>query len=113
MNKYFKRAEFSCKCGCGFEVADHELLELLSVVRVRFNAPVIINSACRCAKHNNAVGGASSSKHLLGIAADISVKGVSPSEVYGFIDSAYPDSYGIGKYDTFTHVDVRRYKARW
>ena len=74
MNKYFKRSEFACKCGCGFAPVDNELLEVLSIVRVRFKSPVTINSACRCEAHNESVGGADGSKHKLGIAADIDIK---------------------------------------
>ena len=122
LNKYFNRSEFACKCGCGFETVDHELLELVSVVRVRFNLPLTINSSCRCLEHNEAVQKeanknyvpySSKSKHMQGIAADIVVKGVNPKDVYKFICEAYPDQYGVGKYNSFTHIDVRRNKARW
>ena len=114
ISNYFTRKEFECKCGCGFATVDVELLEVLEFVRVSFNKPVTINSACRCDSHNSSVGGADGSKHKLGIAADIVVKDIDPLDVYKFLDAAYPVSYGIGKYNSFTHIDVRSgYKARW
>ena len=113
LNKYFSRSEFSCKCGCGFETVDIELLRVLTVVREHFNAPVTINSACRCVKHNKSVGGAKGSKHLLGIAADIVVKGVAPEEVYRFLNNYAGNKYGLGLYGSFNHFDVRPDKARW
>lgn len=113
MNRYFKREEFACKCGCGFAVVDYELLEVLTSVREHFGNAVIINSSARCEAHNKAVGGADGSKHKLGIAADIFVKGFTAENVYSYLDSKYPKKYGIGKYRTFTHIDVRAGKARW
>lgn len=110
----FSRAEFACKCGCGFATADIKLVELLEAVREHFKRPVIISSGCRCVKHNANVGGATKSKHLEGIAADIIVKGVEPSEVYEFLcNHVGPHWGGIGKYSTFTHIDSRIAPARW
>jgi len=108
----FSRSEFACKCGCGFEVVDVQLLKLLEIIRKRYNSPIKINSACRCEPHNESVGGAKGSKHKLGIAADIVVKGVTPSEVFRFVDKFMPNSYGVKAYKPFTHVDVRKTKWR-
>ena len=71
LSKHFSREEFECGCGCGFAAVDVELLDILEKVRSKFNAPVTITSACRCAEHNSAIGGSYGSKHKKGIAADI------------------------------------------
>lgn len=113
LSENFRRSEFACKCGCGFSTADKELVEVLEVVRKRFNNPIKINSACRCSAYNELIGGSYGSKHKQGIAADIVVKGVKPEEVYSFLDLYQPNKYGVGKYLTFTHIDVRQKKARW
>lgn len=113
ISQNFSREEFACKCGCGFAVVDKELVHVLEVVRTHFNAPVAINSACRCEQHNKDVGGSEGSKHKLGIAADIVVSGVEPSLVYDYLCEYAVDKYGIGKYKSFTHIDVRKEKARW
>lgn len=115
LNQYFKRKEFACKCGCGTATVDAELLEVITDVREHFGKPVIITSGHRCAKHNANVGGAKASKHLLGIAADIKVKDVASSAVAAYLESKYPDKYGIGRYPRhgFTHIDVRSGKSRW
>jgi len=109
----FSRREFSCKCGCGFQTVDVDLIAILETVRSKFNSPVTINSACRCHEHNENIGGSYGSKHKQGIAVDIVVKGVNPKDVYKYLDDIYPASYGIGYYDSFTHFDVRSNKARW
>lgn len=113
ISKYFKRREFACKCGCGQDTVDAELLKILEDVREHFGRPVIINSANRCPTHNKRVGGASKSVHLTGKAADIRVKDVAPDIVHAYLTSKYAGKYGIGKYNTFTHVDSRSTPARW
>ena len=113
LNKYFKREEFKCKCGCGYATVDAELLRVLTDVRKKFDSPITINSGCRCISHNHDVGGRPNSKHIKGLAADIVVKDVQPSVVYKYLIDNYPYSLGLGNYETFTHVDSRSEKARW
>ena len=117
LSKHFSRSEFSCGCGCGFDVVDAELISVLEDLREALQSTITIKetngSGCRCRAHNKAVGGGSSSQHLLGKAADINVTGVSPTRVQEYLLDKYPNDYGIGKYNSFTHIDVRGYKARW
>jgi uncharacterized protein YcbK (DUF882 family) len=114
--KYFKRDEFHCKCGkCGgFPVEpDLKLVALLEKIREHFGVPVTITSGVRCKTHNTNCGGATSSQHLKGTAADIKVKGVAPEKVAAYAETLLPGTGGIGRYETFTHVDVRKNKSRW
>lgn len=117
INEFFTRQEFACKCGkchlSNYPSVDAGLLRLLTIVRRHFNQPVIITSGWRCADHNNAVGGAPSSKHLYGIAADIKVKDVDPAVVSAWLEHRYPRALGIGVYPSWVHVDVRPVEARW
>lgn len=115
ISPHFKRSEFACKCGCGFAAVDIELVTALEYVRTHFKAPVTINSGCRCIDHNRAVGGETNppSKHTMGIAADIVVLGVHADRVADYLEQTYPDSYGVGRYNGRTHIDVRDTKARW
>lgn len=115
--KYFRRDEFRCKCGkyCnGYPVEpSEELVKVLDKIRKYFGKPVIINSGIRCATHNANVGGAISSQHLKGTAADIVVNGVAPERVAKYAETLLPKTGGIGRYKTFTHIDVRPVMARW
>ena len=117
LSKHFKKREFACKDGCGLGLADGdvnpELVEVLEDVREHFGRPVVINSGLRCQTHNKRVGGAKKSQHLFGTAADIRVSGVDPALVYDYLNAKYPDRYGVGKYKSFTHIDVRERKARF
>jgi len=110
LSKHFNRSEFACKCGCGFDTVDYELLLVVEDVRTHFNKPITINSGCRCVKHNASVGGTERSQHVKGKAADIVVKGVEPKEVADYIGDW---TGGLKAYDTFTHVDSRNSRARW
>ncbi|PHR55928.1 MAG: serine/threonine protein kinase [Robiginitomaculum sp.] len=113
LSENFSRREFSCFCECGFQTVDIELISVLEDLRAEFKMPITINSACRCENHNRLIGGSYGSKHKQGIAADIVIKGVSAVKVYKYLNKLYTNKYGIGKYDTFTHIDVRAKKARW
>jgi uncharacterized protein YcbK (DUF882 family) len=60
------------------------------------------------------VGGEPKSQHMLGRAADVIVVGHTPQEVQDYLTTQYPHRYGIGRYDTFTHIDTRSNgPARW
>jgi uncharacterized protein YcbK (DUF882 family) len=112
LSEHFNRAEFRCKCGqCDCDTIDAATLQLLEDLRAHYDAPIVINSGHRCAAHNAFVGGAASSQHLVGRAADIVVQGVPAHEVYELLDPVHPG--GLGRYDSFTHVDTRNYRARW
>jgi uncharacterized protein YcbK (DUF882 family) len=117
LSKHFTAEEFACSCGCGFglEIDDvaPELVCALEVLRLMCDGrPVRVNSGCRCPKHNRAIGGVRNSQHLRGTAADIRIDGVAPDVVASQAETI--DAFGgIGRYDTFTHLDVRERRARW
>lgn len=113
--------EFKCKCRlraphlpiCAQVFPPDALIDVVQGVRDHFGAPVIIHSGHRCKPYNKHVRGARKSQHVKATAADITVKGATPSEVQEYLLQRYPETLGIGRYNTFTHVDVRPYKARW
>jgi uncharacterized protein YcbK (DUF882 family) len=112
ISENFSRSEFACKCQCGFDTVDVELIAVLSALRSALG-PTKINSGCRCHDHNRAVGGVKDSQHVLGRAADIVVQNVDPDIVVAYLNDHYPEQYGVGSYNTFTHIDTRGKKARW
>jgi len=115
LTRNFSRSEFACPC-CGRADVDMRLVDALQELRDLAGVPVRVNSGFRCAKHNREVGGARRSRHLLGEAADIVVKGLTPERMYRLAEQveAFRNG-GIGLYPQqgFIHVDVRGGRARW
>lgn len=132
----FLRSEFACKCGCGFDTIDFELLTALQhcvdrlTTAINKKITVGINCGCRCKKHNDDLRDlhkktkgekgedtAINSQHIYGRAADVKFFAndiqIKPSEIADFFDSNYKH-FGIGVYKTFTHIDCRSNgPARW
>jgi len=116
LSEHFDDSEFACHhCHKLPERGmDGELIQLLEALReLCGNKKMKIMSGYRCPEHNRAVGGARSSQHMLGTAADIQVERLKPHEVAAYANKLMPKKGGIGIYPTFTHVDVRRNRARW
>lgn len=113
LSQHFDREEFACKCGrCDQDTIDYKLIEELEHLRQVVAEPITITSGNRCYEHNLAVGGAPKSKHLFGIAADIKVKGWSPTDIYNLLNQLYSDEYGLKEYSGWVHFDVRKTKWR-
>lgn len=116
LSDHFSSNEFACKCGCGEKEVDPQLIKVLELIRRTVNRPITIVSGRRCKNHNAAVGGAKHSQHVLGNAADIKVRDMSPKEVHTAINAIHRSGVhigGLGLYKTFVHVDVRKSIARW
>lgn len=115
ISKNFRVREFACKDGSDPIFIDDELVTVLQQIRDHFGKAVTITSAFRTANYNASkkVGGAKYSQHLYGKAADIKVSGVAANIVADFTETLMPSTGGIGRYSTFTHVDVRKVKSRW
>tara|TARA_B100002049_G_scaffold235752_1_gene220853 strand:- start:554 stop:913 length:360 start_codon:yes stop_codon:yes gene_type:complete len=114
LSPHFSRHEFACNCGCGFDTVDVATLDVLEQVRTHFGTPVTITSGCRCADYNRRIGGAVHSQHVVARAADIQAAGVDPDTVHDYIASVLGSTGGLGRYNTFTHVDTRTNgPARW
>ena len=109
----FQVKEFACRDGSDKIMISLRLVHILQCIRDHFGKPVTVNSAYRTEAYNAKVGGVANSQHLKGTAADIAIKGVTPSAVAAYAETLLPDTGGIGRYETFTHVDVREGKARW
>ncbi|MCL1914977.1 MAG: D-Ala-D-Ala carboxypeptidase family metallohydrolase [Eubacteriaceae bacterium] len=130
--KNFKLSEFRCKCGgkgCnGYNglseaqaaAATKPLAELLQKGRDEINRrhplgggkerAVNIVSGYRCAYENKKVSGEASSRHVTGIAADVSTPGIDTGALWDELNPNGGVGYG-GK--NCPHVDTRGYRSRW
>ena len=118
LTKNFSSTEFDCNCklaSCKQTLIDLDHVKNMQILRDKLGKPIKQTCGYRCPEHNKAVGGVSNSQHVLGYASDIQVPGLTPDQV---ADLAEPIFNGLGRYDTFTHVDSRSLqqkgvKARW
>lgn len=112
----FKRAEFACKCGCGFDDVSPTLVKKCQTVRDHFGAAFVITSSCRCATHNARVGGVYNSRHLrcadgTAHAVDFYIAGHSSAEVDAFVATIPGIAYHYiikenGRNTNCVHMDI-------
>jgi uncharacterized protein YcbK (DUF882 family) len=84
------------------------LADFLEQVKVVLGGkPIMINSAFRSKKVNDAVGSRDTSQHRIGCAADIRVPGMTPDEVVRkVIASGISYDQVIREFDRWTHISI-------
>ena len=121
LTKNFNKAEFDCSCNCEMPkevlINIQKLANQLQILRNKVGVSVKINSAYRCIKHNKSIGGVSNSQHVLGKASDVVINGFKASKTFDLISELINEGDmlqgGLGAYNSFTHYDIRKTKARW
>lgn len=126
LTKNLSRYEFACRCKCGFDTVDSELVNVLQAAcdyfEDRYSEPIkiIISGPNRCVQHNKDEGGAADSQHIYARGADHKLflrrsgKQIQPDEVADYYEDVYAGKYGIGRYHNRTHLDTRTDgPARW
>lgn len=106
--------EFACSDGSDVVFVSASLVDILEAIRVHFGRTVTITSGYRTVSYNASLKNSSKkSQHCNGLAADIKVAGVSPAAVADYAEQLLGSHGGVGRYSTFTHIDVRADKSRW
>ncbi len=107
--KYFKRKEFTCKCGCNHNNINPELLVMLDEARKMAKLPFVISSGYRCENHPESKKNPTSS-HIKGLAVDIKC---SDSKSRAIILDAlgFVGFRRFGLHDSFIHADIDESKA--
>lgn len=110
----FQVKEFACSDGSD-AILIHPFIPLIcQVVRNKFNMPFTPNSAYRTVAHNKNVKGANKSNHIYGRAVDIPAKnGVTPKQLYDYVDSIFGNWGEIGIYNWGIHVGIQDNKKRF
>ena len=85
LSEYFSRDELKCKCGCnkigGFpDMLNRVIICLEKLTELAGRKPVI-TSAYRCIKHNAAVKGKIRSYHLVDMACDLYIGGMTNKKI--------------------------------
>ena len=124
MTKNFSKSEFDCSDGSEMNIAIyHNMVKVanqLQILRNYIGKPITINSGYRSQEYNASIKGSSKkSQHVMGRAADIVVKGMTPVEVTEVIERLISNGDmlqgGLGLYEKkgFVHYDIRGTKVRW
>ncbi len=127
LTKNLSRHEFECKCGCGYNTVDFDLVNAIQDACRHFEevyqepVRVIITSGNRCAEHNASIDGAAdNSQHIYARATDhrfelrSSGEAIPPLIVYNYYDSEHAGEWGLGIYSNRVHLDTRSGgRARW
>ena len=114
ITEHFRVYEFACTDGSDPVFISTALVEILENIRVHFGAAVTVTSGYRTVSYNATLENSSkTSQHCNGLAADIKVAGVSPAAVADYAEQLLGSHGGVGRYGTFTHIDVRADKSRW
>ncbi len=121
MTKNFTKEEFDCNDGSEMPInVYHNIVKVanqLQSLRDYIGKPIQVNSAWRSEEYNASIGGVKNSQHIMGRAADIVIKGMTPIEVSKIIEELISKGDmlqgGLGIYSSFVHYDIRGTKARW
>ena len=124
-SKHFKKSEFACRCGkCKYSTdpeISRELIVALEMIRSfckskNPKAYISITSGRRCREYNASIkNAAKNSKHIYGVACDFMTPHVKTSEVFRYIDTLFPQEFGLSLYSNPNriHLDVRKGRGRW
>ncbi len=112
LSENFRVREFRSRDGADLILIDEKLVTLLQKMRDKYG-PVSISSGYRTAAYNKKVGGVSSSQHLYGLAADVTLDDSSKllsaaryAEKIGFRGVGLDD-----RYQMFLHLDTINKKS--
>ena len=107
----FSREEFVCKCGCGLMAINPAIVQRLQVIRDIVGKPISILSGYRCKKHNEEVGGAKESQHMMGNAVDFNIEEHSMGHLAIMLDK-WSGGFHFYQSENFIHIDIGL-RRRW
>jgi uncharacterized protein YcbK (DUF882 family) len=113
ITKNLNTSELRCKCGkCEMKI-NKVAVNKLQTLRDLCGFPLIINSAYRCERHNDDIGGAKDSMHMKGIAFDIGWLSMTQEQRHTLLRRSTELFKGIGLAKSFLHVDDRPNPCVW
>lgn len=115
VTEHFMYSDFICNCCDTLRIipAFYRHVSLLERMRIDTGIPIEITSGYRCKDHNAKSGGAKRSWHLL-FATDIKPADGDHEKLALLYKHALELGFGgIGRYDTFIHLDLRPETIHW
>lgn len=108
---YFSETELKCKNSGKLILADGFAEKLLEL-RLKWDKPMVITSACRSVEHNAAVGGAANSQHICddsrGGCMAVDIVSLDANERIKLVQLAFELGWSVGISNRgFVHLDMR------
>jgi len=108
----FSKEEFDCKCGCGTNEIDLNLVFKIQELRTKYSKGLTISSGYRCPKHPNEIKRTREGRkgsHTLGKAVDIKCSGAEALNILELaLESKNFKGIGINQKGNgrFLHLDI-------
>ena len=112
---HFMYSDFICPCCDTIKIvpAFYTHTGMLEWLRREAGFPIVVTSGYRCKNHNARIGGGARSWHLL-FATDIQPDDKEPAKLLRLFELAQNIGFtGIGRYETFLHLDLRPEALLW
>ena len=113
LSGHFRVREFACHDGSDEILIDDRLVDYLERIRNWAGAPVRITSGYRTPAYNKKVGGAGSSYHTKGRAADIVVSGRDIHDVARYAEAIGVPGIECNEDGRYVHIDTRPGRYYW
>lgn len=116
---FFSVDELKCKCGlCNEGKLDGSFSLMLPQLRMEYNAPMQVNSCCRCTEYNKRIGGHPRSLHVWDFpvrdnqaTCAIDIHMTDDEKRARLMYVALLQGWSVGVYKTFLHLDTRTHSA--
>jgi uncharacterized protein YcbK (DUF882 family) len=106
-SEHFSEQELACH-HCGVNNCQQSIVNALEQFRAVVGKPVLVNDGYRCPVHNAEVGGVSDSEHVQGIAADITVEGMTGAQLEEAAKQcSLVTAFGRSDSPPYIHIDTR------
>ena len=115
VTEHFMYSDFICPCCDTIKIvpAFYTHTGMLEWLRREAGFPIVVTSGYRCKNHNASVGGGVRSWHLL-FATDIQPDDKESGKLLRLFELAQSIGFtGIGRYETFLHLDLRPEALLW
>jgi len=110
----FIAGEFQTNDGARYARISDTLVRNLQKMRTNTGRSITVNSGYRHPTYNSRIGGAATSQHMAGKAADIKVSGLTALQMAEEAIKAFGCSnLGLGLGAAYIHVDVRPGRSTW
>jgi hypothetical protein len=118
--RHFKPEEFACKCGCGLNNPNPQVIYDVDACRERLGLPLTITSGCRCSKHDAdpAVGGTGHGPHTPspanGECDAVDIAAVADTLKFRILEFFFKLGYvRLESSNLHVHVDRAQYRLPW